>query len=156
LGNYNAHTDGDTWVFFDDADVLDTGDTFGNTGRYNTIDFANGGDIRGLIRTADAYIKEAGSIDHSVRRISFSSYMASAPRPSIECETSLDELLAKLISSQPKCANPGIWPTLFNRQAKAGKGLASNAQSVDVLADRPVTRLGCSRATVCDVVAGSM
>jgi cyclase len=54
---YNAHTDGDTWVYFDDANVLDTGDTFGNTGRYNTIDFANGGDIRGLVRAADAYIK---------------------------------------------------------------------------------------------------
>jgi len=54
---YNAHTDGDTWVYFDDANVLDTGDTFGNTGRYNTIDFANGGDIRGLIRAVDAYIK---------------------------------------------------------------------------------------------------
>jgi cyclase len=54
---YNAHTDGDTWVFFDDANVLDTGDTFGNTGRYNTIDFANGGDIRGLIRAADAFLK---------------------------------------------------------------------------------------------------
>jgi glyoxylase-like metal-dependent hydrolase (beta-lactamase superfamily II) len=54
---YNAHTDGDTWVFFDDANVLDTGDTFGNTGRYNTIDFANGGDIRGLVRAADAFLK---------------------------------------------------------------------------------------------------
>jgi cyclase len=32
-------------------------DTFGNTGHYNTIDFANGGDIRGLIRAVDAYIK---------------------------------------------------------------------------------------------------
>jgi cyclase len=56
---YNAHTDGDTWVFFDAANVLDTGDTFTNTGRYNTIDFANGGDIRGLIRAADAYLKVA-------------------------------------------------------------------------------------------------
>jgi glyoxylase-like metal-dependent hydrolase (beta-lactamase superfamily II) len=54
---YNAHTDGDTWVYFDDANVLDTGDTFGNTGRYNTIDFANGGDIRGLVRAADAFLK---------------------------------------------------------------------------------------------------
>ena len=54
---YNAHTDGDTWVYFADANVLDTGDTFTNTGRYNTIDFANGGDIRGLIRAADAYLK---------------------------------------------------------------------------------------------------
>jgi glyoxylase-like metal-dependent hydrolase (beta-lactamase superfamily II) len=53
----NAHTDGDSWVYFADANVLDTGDTFGNTGRYNTIDFANGGDIRGLIRAVDAYLK---------------------------------------------------------------------------------------------------
>jgi len=54
---YNAHTDGDSYVFFDDANVLCTGDIFGNTGRYNTIDFGNGGDIRGLIRALDAYIK---------------------------------------------------------------------------------------------------
>lgn len=54
---HNAHTDGDSWVYFADATVLDTGDTFGNTGRYNTIDFANGGDIRGLIRAADAFLK---------------------------------------------------------------------------------------------------
>jgi len=54
---YNAHTDGDTWVYFPNANVLATGDTFTNTGRYSTIDFANGGDIRGLIRAVDAYIK---------------------------------------------------------------------------------------------------
>jgi glyoxylase-like metal-dependent hydrolase (beta-lactamase superfamily II) len=54
---YNAHTDGDSYVFFDDANVLATGDIFGNTGRYNTIDFGNGGDVRGLIRALDAYIK---------------------------------------------------------------------------------------------------
>jgi glyoxylase-like metal-dependent hydrolase (beta-lactamase superfamily II) len=54
---YNAHTDGDTWVYFAGANVLSTGDTFTNTGRYNTIDFANGGDIRGLIRAVDAYLK---------------------------------------------------------------------------------------------------
>ena len=44
----NAHTDGDTWVYFADANVLATGDTFTN-GRYPTIDFANGGNIRGMI-----------------------------------------------------------------------------------------------------------
>ena len=64
---YNSHTDGDTWVFFDDANV-DTGDTFGNTGRYNTIDFANGGDIRGLIRAADAYIKVSNDQDQDRAR----------------------------------------------------------------------------------------
>ena len=48
----NAHTDGDTWVYFADANVLATGDIFTN-GRYPNLDFANGGDIRGLIRAAD-------------------------------------------------------------------------------------------------------
>ena len=52
----NAHTDGDTYVWFKTANVLATGDTFTN-GRYPNIDFANGGNIRGMIAATDAYIK---------------------------------------------------------------------------------------------------
>jgi glyoxylase-like metal-dependent hydrolase (beta-lactamase superfamily II) len=52
----NAHTDGDTYVWFKDANVLSTGDTFTN-GRYPNIDFANGGNIKGMIAAADAYLK---------------------------------------------------------------------------------------------------
>jgi len=52
----NAHTDGDTYVWFKTANVLSTGDTFTN-GRYPDIDFANGGNIRGMIAATDAYIK---------------------------------------------------------------------------------------------------
>jgi glyoxylase-like metal-dependent hydrolase (beta-lactamase superfamily II) len=55
----NAHTDGDTWIYFSDANVLCTGDTMNNTKRYQTIDFANGGDIRGMIRATDTYLKVA-------------------------------------------------------------------------------------------------
>ena len=55
----NAHTDGDTWVYFADANVLSTGDTFNNLKRYQNIDFANGGDVRGMIRAGDRYIKAA-------------------------------------------------------------------------------------------------
>ena len=55
----NAHTDGDTWVYFADANVLATGDTFNNLKRYQNIDFANGGDVRGMIRVMDAYLKVA-------------------------------------------------------------------------------------------------
>jgi glyoxylase-like metal-dependent hydrolase (beta-lactamase superfamily II) len=55
----NAHTDGDTWVYFADANVLCTGDTMNNTKRYQTIDFANGGDIRGMIRATETYLKVA-------------------------------------------------------------------------------------------------
>jgi glyoxylase-like metal-dependent hydrolase (beta-lactamase superfamily II) len=56
---YNAHTDGDSYVYFADANVLCTGDTFNNRKRYQSIDFANGGDIRGMIRANSAYMKLA-------------------------------------------------------------------------------------------------
>jgi cyclase len=55
----NAHTDGDTWVYFADANVLVAGDLFSNAGRYPNIDFANGGDIRGMVRANDAFLKLA-------------------------------------------------------------------------------------------------
>ena len=51
-----AHTDGDTYVWIKTANVLATGDTFTN-GRYPNIDFANGGNIKGMIAAADAYLK---------------------------------------------------------------------------------------------------
>src|SRR5260370_40945664 len=46
---YNAHTDGDTWVYFPDANVICTGDVMNNNHRYQQVDFANGGDNRGMI-----------------------------------------------------------------------------------------------------------
>src|ERR1700730_4656295 len=56
----NAHTDGDTYVWFKTANVLSTGDTFTN-GRYPNIDFANGGNIKGMIAATDAYLKLTNS-----------------------------------------------------------------------------------------------
>jgi cyclase len=55
-----AHTDGDTYVWFKTANVLSTGDTFTN-GRYPNIDFANGGNIKGMIAAADTYMKLANA-----------------------------------------------------------------------------------------------
>jgi cyclase len=52
----NAHTDGDTYVWFKTPNVLSTGDTFTN-GRYPNIDFANGGNIKGMIAATDAFLK---------------------------------------------------------------------------------------------------
>ena len=51
-----AHTGGDTYVFFGDANVLSTGDTV-TMGRYPNIDFANGGNIKGMIKASDAYLR---------------------------------------------------------------------------------------------------
>jgi len=56
----NAHTDGDTYVWFKTANVLSTGDTFTN-GRYPDIDYANGGNIKGMIAATDAYLKLANA-----------------------------------------------------------------------------------------------
>ena len=52
----NAHTDGDTWVYFADANVLATGDTMNNLKRYQSIDYGNGGDVRGQIRATEAFL----------------------------------------------------------------------------------------------------
>jgi len=52
----NAHTDGDTYVYFKSANVLATGDTFTN-GRYPNIDVLNGGNIKGMIAAADTYLR---------------------------------------------------------------------------------------------------
>ena len=50
-----AHTDGDTYVYFADANVLSTGDTFAN-GRYQNSDWLNGGNLAGMIAVADVYL----------------------------------------------------------------------------------------------------
>jgi cyclase len=52
----NAHTDGDTYVLFKDANVLATGDIFTN-GHYPNIDFANGGNVNGMIAGAKIYMR---------------------------------------------------------------------------------------------------
>jgi glyoxylase-like metal-dependent hydrolase (beta-lactamase superfamily II) len=51
----NAHTGGDTYVYFADANVLSTGDTV-TIGRYPNIDYLNGGNIKGMIAASDAYL----------------------------------------------------------------------------------------------------
>jgi cyclase len=56
----NAHTDGDTYVYFADANVLATGDTVAMN-RYPNIDFANDGSLKGMIAASDAYLALANS-----------------------------------------------------------------------------------------------
>ncbi len=55
----NAHTDGDTYVYFADANVLSTGDIVTLGTRYPNIDFANGGGINGMVAATDVYLKLA-------------------------------------------------------------------------------------------------
>jgi glyoxylase-like metal-dependent hydrolase (beta-lactamase superfamily II) len=53
----NAHTDGDSWIYFPDANVLALGDTFSRF--FPNIDWANGGGIDGMILANDRYLKAA-------------------------------------------------------------------------------------------------
>lgn len=54
----NAHTDGDSYVYFADVNVLATGDIV-TLGRYPLVDYTNGGSIDGLIAAVDGYLKIA-------------------------------------------------------------------------------------------------
>jgi len=54
---YNAHTDGDTGVYFPDANVIATGDIMNNNHTYQQVDFFNGGDIRGMIRATNDWLR---------------------------------------------------------------------------------------------------
>ena len=51
----NAHTDGDSFVVFEQANVLHAGDLFFN-GFYPFIDGANGGSVRGMIDAVDVML----------------------------------------------------------------------------------------------------
>ena len=48
-----SHTDGDVSIYFVEADVLHTGDTWFN-GHYPSIDYSTGGSINGMIKAAEA------------------------------------------------------------------------------------------------------
>ena len=52
----DAHTDGDTYVWFPDAKVLSTGDIVSVGARYPNVDVANGGNIKGMIAGVDAFL----------------------------------------------------------------------------------------------------
>jgi glyoxylase-like metal-dependent hydrolase (beta-lactamase superfamily II) len=52
-----AHTDGDTYVWVKDANVLATGDIVTIGGRYPNIDIGAGGNIKGVIAGVDTFLK---------------------------------------------------------------------------------------------------
>jgi len=53
----NAHTDGDSWINFRDANVIATGDVF--TRNYPNLDWGSGGSINGMINAANVFLKAA-------------------------------------------------------------------------------------------------
>ena len=86
----NAHTDGDTFVYFADANVISTGDTVA-MGRYPNIDFTNGGSLKGMIAASDAYLALAndgtkivpghGPLATKAQLAEFRAMLVDRPRP---------------------------------------------------------------------------
>jgi cyclase len=54
----NAHTDGDSWVYFADANVLALGDTYSSR-TYPNLDWGSGGTIDGMILALETFLKAA-------------------------------------------------------------------------------------------------
>jgi cyclase len=103
----NAHTGGDTYVYFADANVLSTGDIFVNTGRYPNIDYLNGGNIDGMIAANDAYLALAneqtkivpghGALASKAQLAEFRAMLASARermQKLVAADKSLDDVYA--------------------------------------------------------------
>jgi glyoxylase-like metal-dependent hydrolase (beta-lactamase superfamily II) len=55
-----AHTDGDAYLFFPDANMLHTGDLLFN-GTYPLIDYSTGGWIGGMVAACDALLKQGNA-----------------------------------------------------------------------------------------------
>jgi cyclase len=120
----NAHTDGDTAVYFADANVLCTGDVMNNNHRYQQVDYANGGDIRGVVRGTDVFLKLANDdtkvvVGHGplAKRADIVAYnaMAKTARERVEALFKAGKTEAEVIAAVPlKDLNP-TWAT--NSQA---------------------------------------
>jgi cyclase len=54
----NAHTDGDSWVYLPDANVLALGDTYSSRS-YPNLDWGSGGTIDGMVLAIERYLKAA-------------------------------------------------------------------------------------------------
>ena len=54
-----AHTDGDSYIHFENADVIHAGDVFRTVG-YPGVDFNNGGSVKGTIEALQALVDLAG------------------------------------------------------------------------------------------------
>ena len=60
-GLERGHRIGDTAVYFPDANVIATGDIMNANHRYQQVDYGNGGDIRGMIRATDFWLKQGNA-----------------------------------------------------------------------------------------------
>ncbi len=122
----NAHTDGDTYVYFDDANVLCTGDVMNNRHRYQQVDYANGGDIRGMVRGTEIWLKLANDntkvvVGHGplAKKADIQTYhdMVKAARERVEKLVNEGKTEAEVVAAKPLADFDPTWAD--NDQAAA-------------------------------------
>lgn len=116
-----AHTDGDVSVYFTEADVLHTGDTWWN-GRFPFIDYSTGGNIHGMIRAAEANVDLAndktlvipghGAIAGKADLVNYRNLLVTVRDRIIELKVE-GKSLAEILSAKPTAAYDAKWAGTF-------------------------------------------
>ncbi len=113
-----AHTDGDTFVYFPDSDVLHLGDVFRTTS-YPIIDVYNGGTLAGTIKALEMAIAIAGPTTkvipgHGLRIVGRDAMvefldMTMAIRDSVRTMVSEGKQLDEVMAARPTAAYDAMW-----------------------------------------------
>ena len=116
-----AHTDSDISVYFAEADVLHTGDTFWNRD-YPFIDYATGGSIDGHIRAAEANIAAVtdktivipghGAVGDKADLILFRDVLVDI-RDKVAALKRQGKPLPEVIAAKPSARYDAVWGNLF-------------------------------------------
>ena len=116
-----AHTDGDISIYFTEADVLHTGDTWWN-GHYPFIDYSTGGNINGMIKAAEANLARVtdktivvpghGPVGGKTEMIEYRDILASI-RDRVAALKGENKSLNEIVAAKPTAAYDAKWGTGF-------------------------------------------
>ena len=116
-----AHTDSDISVYFSEADILHTGDTFWNRD-YPFIDYGTGGSIDGHIRAAEANIAKVtgktivipghGAVGGKADLILFRDVLV-AVRDKVAALKKQGKSLPDVVAAKPGARYDAVWGNLF-------------------------------------------
>jgi len=116
-----AHTDGDISIYFTEADVLHTGDTWWN-GHYPFIDYSTGGSINGMIKAAEANLTMVtdktivvpghGPVGGKTEMIEYRDILASI-RDRVAALKEEGKSLNEIVAAKPTAAYDAKWGTGF-------------------------------------------
>jgi glyoxylase-like metal-dependent hydrolase (beta-lactamase superfamily II) len=120
-----AHTDSDVSVYFTEADILHTGDTFWNRD-YPFIDYSTGGSIDGQIRAAEANIAKVtdetivipghGAVGGKADLILFRDVLVEI-RDKVSALKRQGKTLPEVVAAKPGARYDAEWGNLFQNPA---------------------------------------